>query len=293
MNKTGQKVKSQFDRNISSFIEKDCDTISMEDIYGIIHTIGVKEKQVYFARVLHHFLIVKLKEIEAEAKKCKESIRSSFQTYELIIVTLLRLICNKSCNKNYLLICTKILRHLGYLTYTDANRFKYKVYRMNNQNNVSLKKLLKNVNYEYDMTASECVFISENNQETSVQDQSICLDASEKVNPKESVESHNDFRQVISEEVDFVYKSKIIPMIQQYLTHRDNVKQESELSEVLPTLKQDESDLFIPANILLQHSSNQTNRDLDGERVDDQQQLDFANLPLTLNNCVFSEDEDE
>ena len=72
-----------------------------------------------------------------------------------------------------------------------------------------------------------------------------------------------------------------------------NVKQESELSEVLPTLKQDESDLFIPANILLQHSSNQTNRDLDGERVDDQQQLDFANLPLTLNNCVFSEDEDE
>ena len=66
VNKTGQKVKSQFDRNISSFIEKDCDTISMEDIYGIIHTIGVKEKQVYFARVLHHFLIVKLKEIEAE-----------------------------------------------------------------------------------------------------------------------------------------------------------------------------------------------------------------------------------
>lgn len=136
-------------KDLEIYVNEYSRSMSIEDLYSIITTLGKIKQRSLQSRRLVNFLKRRMLLIKKEAKLHSSSYKKSFSPCEKIIVAFLRDICVNCCNHSLVSICSKLLVRLGYDMYVNEKRFKYKVYRMNLSNNSNLSELLKSVDYEY------------------------------------------------------------------------------------------------------------------------------------------------
>lgn len=218
--------------DLAHYMEEHYLAISLEELYEVILVLGKLQQRSLLAKRLVTFLKRRQEVIAEEAKKSCSNHRRVFNPHESVIVDMLRQICNKSCTKTLMTICTKILVRLGFSIYSDMSRFKYKVYRMNMGKDGTLQDQLNTINYEFSEDGpftEEDTLENEESENNTLEETTVASYSSEirDLITSEVRSQYNqtlsrylaehDIRKVISEEIHRVIVHDVLPIFKQCL----------------------------------------------------------------------------
>lgn len=216
-------------------------TWSSNRIYEVISTLGVIQHHSTKAKALINFLRKYSTEIASEVKEQRNSLHAPYYPCEKVIIAFLRSICNNSCNRLLLSICTKIMLNLGYCEYKEEKRFRFKVYSMTAHKDGDIKKLLNDMHFAH----CEEDGLSSSDETNDVPNTNLCKgqnDSSISSNglQTDKVLGNNSnnhisksilypldtvFRSVISEEIQRVFIQDLLPVLKQLISssiHNNN-----------------------------------------------------------------------
>lgn len=203
-------------------------------IYEVISTLGVIQHHSTKAKALINFLKRYSTEIASEVKEQRNSLHAPFYPCEKVIIAFLRSICNNSCNRLFLSICTKIMLNIGYCEYEEEKRFRFKVYSMTAHKEGDIKKLMNDMHFAH----CEEDYLSSSDETNDVANASLCKGKSDssisssniRTNIKiaDNADNHPSklssnsldtvFRSIISEEIQRVFNQELLPTLKQCIS---------------------------------------------------------------------------